>query len=95
MNKRTDATIVTTLTVTHVLEGMHGIKEGELVDIACDLAKAAKDAAWAGYVEHCLPGGHPDDISVSGSQIFLHDDQNSRRENNAQRSLKAEGGEHG
>lgn len=71
--QRTDATIVTTLTVTHVLEGMHGIKEGEIVNIAGDLAKAAKDAAWAGYAEHCLPGGHPDDISVSGVQVFLHD----------------------
>lgn len=89
--QRTDATIVTTLTITHVLEGMHGIKEGELVNIAGDLAKAAKDAAWAGYVEHCLPGGHPDDISVSGVQVFLHDEQNARRENNAQRSERAEG----
>ena len=84
--QRTDATIVMTLTVTHVLQGMHGIKEGELMGLAQDLAKVAKDAMQTAYVEHCLPGGHPDDISVSGVQVFLYDGQNARRENNAQRS---------
>lgn len=90
--QRTGATIVTTLTVTHVLEGWYGGSEEELMGLAQDLARVAKDAMQTAYVEHCLPGGQPDDISVSGVQVFLHDGQNARRENNARRSERAEGG---
>lgn len=89
--QRKDATIVTTLTITHVLQGACGGSEEELMGLAQDLARVAKDAMQTAYVEHCLPAGHPDDISVSGVQVFLHDEQNARRENNAQRSERAEG----
>lgn len=89
--QRKDATIVTTLTVTYVLEGRHGGSEEELMGLAQDLARVAKDDMQTAYVEHCLPAGLPDDISVSGVQVFLHDEQNARRENNTQRSERAEG----
>lgn len=98
--QRKDATIVTTLTVTHVLEGRYGgseeelmgqlmglavdLSEEEIMRVAQDLARVAKDAAWAGYLEHCLPAGRPDDISVSGVQVFLHDEQSTRAEGGAE-----------
>lgn len=90
--QRKDATIVTTLTVTHVLEGQYGGSEEELMRLAQYIARAAKDAVQTAYVEHCLPTGQPDDISVSGVQVFLHDEQSALRENNALRSERAEGG---
>lgn len=89
--QRKDATIVTTLTITHVLQGACGGSEEELMGLAQDLARVAKDAMQTAYVEHCLPAGQPDDISVSGVQVFLHDEQSALRENNAQRSERAEG----
>lgn len=86
--QRTDATIVTTQTVTHVVD----CGADDVAAFADVIAKAAEDTLRAGYREHVLYGGHPDDISVSGVQVFLHDEQNARRENNAQRSERAEGG---
>lgn len=64
--KDAESTIVTTLQVTHVLRGTADPGEA----LVQQLAETARRCAWAGYHEHVLHGGHPDDISVAEVQVF-------------------------
>lgn len=68
--KKPEATVVTTLTVTHILRDCTADRAAEWAEM---LAQTARDAAEAGYQERVLPKGHPDDICVSGVQVFGFD----------------------
>lgn len=68
--KKPEATVVTTLTVTHILRDCTAGRAAEWAEM---LAQTARDAAEAGYKERVLPQGYPDNISVSGVQVFGFD----------------------
>ena len=69
--KVAESTIVTTLQVTHVVRGTADPGEA----LTQSIAQTAARCAWAGYHEHVLSGGHPDDISIGGVQVFGFDGQ--------------------
>lgn len=66
----TESTIVTTITVTHILQDVSGMEAQEFSRVIAD---AAEDVVRAGYNDHMLPQGIPDDICISGVQIFERD----------------------
>lgn len=65
-----EATIVTTLTVTHVLRDCD---EQEAQALAQEIARAAREATELGYRASVLEQGWPDDIAVSTVQVFTKD----------------------
>lgn len=65
-----EATVVTTLTVTHVLRGC---SEEEAQGLAQEIARTARDAAGMGYRALVLEQGWPNDIAVSAVQVFTKD----------------------
>ena len=67
-----EATIVTTLTVTHVL---HDCDEQEAQTLAQEIARTAREAADLGYRATVLPQGQPDNIEVSAVQVFTFDEK--------------------
>ena len=66
----TESTIVTTVTITHILTDVSGREAQEFSRVIAD---AAEDVIRAGYHDHMLPQGIPDDICISGVQIFEKD----------------------
>ena len=70
MEKKPESTIVTTITITHILQDVSG-KDAK--EFAMVIANAAEDCVKAGYRDHMLPQGIPDDICISGVQIFERD----------------------
>lgn len=64
-----ESTIVTTLQVTHIVRGTADPGEA----LAQQIAQTAARCAWAGYHEHVLHGGHPDDISIGSVQVFTRE----------------------
>lgn len=65
-----ESTIVTTVTITHILQDVSGKDAKEFSRVIAD---AAEDVIRAGYLDHMLPQGIPDDICISGVQIFERD----------------------
>ena len=65
--KQPEATIVTTLQVTHILRDCTAEEARRLADV---IAQTAQEALKCGYLDCVLPQGRPDDISVGGVQIF-------------------------
>lgn len=65
--KKPEATVVTTLTVTHILPDCTA---DEAVRFAEIIAETAQEALTAGYAEGVLPQGRPDNIGVSAVQVF-------------------------
>lgn len=65
--KKPEATVITTLTVTHILRDCTADEATEVAEL---LAEAAADALRAAYAERVLPQGQADDVCVSGVQIF-------------------------
>lgn len=66
----TESTIVTTVTITHILTDVSGREAQEFSRVIAD---AAEDVIRAGYRDHMLLQGIPDDICISGVQIFEKD----------------------
>lgn len=63
-----EATVVTTLQVTHVVRG---IMSSELAQA---IAATAEKCLRAGFAEHVLLGGHPDEIRTESVQVFTFDE---------------------
>lgn len=72
-HEEAESTLVVTLQVTYVVSGDAAGDPDELAGLAKVLAQTAVRCAWAGYHEHVLTGGHPDDIAVAGVQVFSLD----------------------
>lgn len=76
--RRPEATVVTTLQVTHILRECRDAEEAQA--IAEVIARTAREALEAGYREGVLPQGQPDDISVGSVQVFAFDGDSERAE---------------
>lgn len=63
-----EATVVTTLQVTHIVRGIAD------PDLARAIAATAEKCLRAGYAEHVLLGGHPDEIRTENVQLFTFDE---------------------
>lgn len=72
-HEEAESTIVTTLQVTHVVGGDAAQDPEELAGLARVLAQTAVRCAWAGYHEHVMSDGHPDNIRAAGVQVFSFD----------------------
>ena len=69
-----ESTIVATLQVTYVVSGDAAEDPEELAGLANVLAQTAVRCAWAGYHEHVMETGRPDDIRATGVQVFTFDE---------------------
>ena len=76
--RRPEATVVTTLQVTHILRECRDAEEAQA--IAEVIARTAREVLEAGYREHVLIDGHPDNIGVSSVQVFAFDGDSERAE---------------
>lgn len=63
-----ESTIVTTLQVTHVVRGIVN------PELAQAIAATAEKCLRAGFAEHVLLGGHPDEIRTESVQVFTFDE---------------------
>lgn len=70
-----ESTIVTTLQVTYVVNDDIAEDPEALAEFADVLAQTAVWCAWAGYHEHVMETGHPDNIRATGVQVFTFDGQ--------------------
>ena len=70
--EQAEATVVTTIAITHIVRG---ITAGQARERGLDqwIADNARAAVWAGYHEHVLATGQPDDISIAAVQTFGFD----------------------
>lgn len=84
-SKKPEVTVVTTLTVTHVLRDC---TLEEATGVAEIIADSAKQAAERGYADgHVLPQGAADDISIAQVQLFSMDRDGRRK---AQKAREAQ-----
>lgn len=64
-----ETTVVTTLTVTHIVRGITAEQTQER-GLDKWIAENARTAALAGYREHVMATGQPDDVCVTAVQVF-------------------------
>ena len=70
-----ESTVVATLQVTYVVSGDAAEDPEALAGLADVLAQTAVRCTWAGYHEHVMETGHPDNIRATGVQVFSFDGQ--------------------
>lgn len=87
-HEEAESTIVATLQVTYVVGGDAAEDPEELAGLANVLAQTAVQCAWAGYHEHVMETGRPDNIRATGVQVFTFDGQEAAAEAPAEGSAE-------